>query len=92
MGNQRKMSAKDKAFERERIKFHSMIRSKDDEINALKQEAIKYKADAEPWEKTARLLESYIGLPREKILEDIEKRARIDYVLKPVTSVIQRYL
>lgn len=92
MSKYQQKSAKDKAFERERIKLHSTIQQKDDEIQRLSREVAKYKADAESWEKTARLLESYIGVPVEQILADIERNKKIANFLDPTISVIGRYL
>ena len=92
MSKYQQKSAKDKAFERERIKLHSTIQQKDEEIQRLNREVAKYKADAESWEKTARLLESYIGVPAEQILEDIERNKKIANFLDPAISLIGRYL
>lgn len=92
MSKYQQKSAKDKAFECERIKLHSTIRQKDEEIQRLNREVAKYKADAESWEKTARLLESYIGVPAEQILADIERNKKIANFLEPTISMIGRYL
>ena len=92
MSKYQQKSAKDKAFERERIKLHSTIQQKDEEIQRLSREVAKYRADAESWENTARLLESYIGIPVEQILEDIERNMKIANFLDPTISLIGRYL
>ena len=47
----RQMSAKDKAFELERIKLRSIIQKKNEEIGKLIAEVNQYKAQAESWEK-----------------------------------------
>ena len=49
----RQMSAKDKAFERERIKLHSVIQKKNEEICKLIAEVNQYKIQAESWEKNS---------------------------------------
>lgn len=87
----RQMSAKDKAFDRERIKLHSVIQKKDEQISKLIAEVNQYKAQAESWEKTARLLEQYIGIPREELLAEIERNKNICNFLKPLTE-IEKYL
>lgn len=87
----RQMSAKDKAFDRERIKLHSVIQKKDEQISKLIAEVNQYKAQAESWEKTARLLEQYIGIPREELLAEIERNKKICNFLKPLTE-IEKYL
>lgn len=92
MSKYQQKSAKDKAFERERIKLRSTIQQKDEEIQRLSREVAKYKADAESWEKTARLLETYIGVPVEQILEDIERNKKIANIFDPTISLIGRYL
>lgn len=92
MGKYHKMSAKDKAFERERIRLHSIIQNKDDEIIRLMQEVSKYKMEAESWEHTAKLLETYIGVPKEKIVEDAARSKKIAAFLDPITSTIGNYI
>lgn len=77
MGKNKQKSAKDVAFERERVRLQSVIRRKDEEIATLRQESAAYKAKAESWEKTARLLEEYIDIPKDKLLADMERNERI---------------
>ena len=83
----RQMSAKDKAFERERIKLRSIIQKKNEEIGKLIAEVNQYKAQAESWEKTAKMLEQYIDVPKEKLLADIKRNREICNFLKPLTEV-----
>ena len=88
----RQMSAKDKAFERERIKLHSVIQKKNEEICKLIAEVNQYKIQAESWEKTTRVLEQYIGIPREELLAEIERNKKICNFLKPLTEVGKYFL
>ena len=83
----RQMSAKDKAFELERIKLRSIIQKKNEEIGKLIAEVNQYKAQAESWEKTAKMLEQYIDVPKEKLLADIKRNREICNFLKPLTEV-----
>lgn len=92
MSKYEKMSAKDKAFERERIKLHSIIQDKSNEIIRLTQEVNRYKMEAESWEHTARLLEAYIGVPKEKILDDMDRSKKIAAFLDPIASTIGQYI
>ena len=87
MSKNKQLSAKDKAFERERIKLHSIIQKKDEEIRRLSAEANQYKAQAESWEKTAKILEQRLGIPKEKILADIERNERISKYLSLIESL-----
>lgn len=88
----RQMSAKDKAFERERIKLHSVIQKKNEEIRKLIAEVNQYKIQAESWEKTAKVFEQYIDIPREKLLVDIERNKEICDFLKPLTEAGKYFL
>ena len=80
MAKQQK-SAKDKAFDRERIRLHSIIQAKDQEILQLTAELNKYKASAESWENTARILEAKLGIPKEEILASIEREKKLERFL-----------
>lgn len=77
MSKNKRTSAKDIAFERERVRLHSVIRQKDEEIQRLTAELNQYKLRAESWEKTVKFLEGYIGIPTEQLLEDYERVKRI---------------
>lgn len=92
MAQRNKKSAKDLAFERERTRLLSVIKNKNTEILSLKQEANKYKAQAESWEKTAKILESKLGVPAEEIIADIERHKRICGFIDPFVSVAESYL
>ena len=83
MSKYQQMSAKDRAFEREKTKLRATIQQKNDEIHRLNQEIVKYKAEAESWEKAAKNREDYIGIPKEKILADIERSQMLVNFLKP---------
>ena len=80
MSKYKQMSAKDRAFERERVQFRSTIQKKDEEIAKLTRELNKCRSDAESWEETARLLEAYIGIPKEEIIKDIAMVFKLQYL------------
>lgn len=95
MGKNKQKSAKDMAFERERVRLQSVIRHKDEEITSLRQEVASYKAQAESWEKTARLLEKYIGIPKDKLLADMERNEQIAKALSPIGAMamaVEKYM
>ena len=92
MSKSNQKSAKDKAFDRERIRLHSIIQQRDDEIARLNREVAKYKAEAESWEKTAKILETYIGIPKEEILADIETTKKLANILNNIPHNIAKYL
>lgn len=74
-------SAKDKAFDRERTKLHAIIQDKDREIVQLHKELDRVKTENATLEQTVVALELQIGIPKEKILEDIERHKKIiDYM------------
>lgn len=77
-----KKSAKDLAFDRERIRLHSIIQDRDQEILRLTAEVNKYKASAESWENTARILEAKLEIPKEEILASIEREKKLEGLLK----------
>lgn len=85
-------SAKDLAFERERTKLHSVIRSKNDEIAKLTHDLNEYKMQAERWKRTAEILESKIGVPAEDVIADIERNKRICSFLDPLISAVGSYI
>ena len=87
MSKNKQLSAKDKAFERERVKLHSIIQKKDEEIRRLSVEVNQYKAQAESWEKVAKLLEQQIGIPKEKLLANIERNEKIFGILNPLIEI-----
>lgn len=81
MGKPYVKSAKDKAFDRERVKLHAIIQDKDREIIQLRKELDRVKTENATLEQTVVALESQIGIPKEKILEDIERHKKItDYM------------
>lgn len=92
MKKQKDLSAKDKAFMKEKVRLHSIIQDKDAEIVELKAEVAKYKMAAESWEKTAKLLETKIGIQTDKLLADIDRNKRICAMLAPTMSVIKEYI
>lgn len=95
MGKNKQKSAKDLVFERERVRLRSVIRHKDEEITSLRQEVASYKAQAESWEKTARLLEKYIGIPKDKLLADMERNEQIAKALSPIGAMamaVEKYM
>lgn len=87
MGKNKQKSAKDVAFERERVRLQSAIRHKDEEITSLRQEVASYKTQAESWEKTAHLLEKYIGIPKDKLLADMKRNEQIAKALSPIGAI-----
>lgn len=81
MGKHYVKSAKDKAFDRERTKLHAIIQDRDREIVQLRKELDRVKTENATLEQTVAALESQIGIPKEKILEDIERHKKItDYM------------
>lgn len=81
MGKPYVKSAKDKAFDRERTKLHAIIQDRDREIVQLRKELDRVKTENATLEQTVTALESQIGVPKEKILEDIERHKKItDYM------------
>lgn len=76
-----KKSAKDLAFDRERTRLHSIIQDRDQEILRLTADVNKYKASAESWENTARILEAKLGIPKEEILASIEREKKLEKFL-----------
>lgn len=87
MRKQKEKSAKDKAFDREKTRLHSIIQKKDEEIFALNSKINGLKLEAESWKMTSEILEKYIGIPKEKILEDIERNKKIESFIKPMASI-----
>lgn len=76
-----KKSAKDMAFERERLKLLKIIREKDEEIHSLTRELNQAKTSAESWENVSRILESKLGIPTEEILASIEREKKLEAML-----------
>ena len=92
MAKQQK-SAKDKAFDRERVRLHSIIQDKEAEIVRLNAELNKYKMAAESWENTARILESKLGIPTEEILASIEREKKLEKMLiNPFDNILNGFL
>ena len=88
-----KKSAKDMAFDRERVKLHSIIQQKNQEILELTRERNAYKASAESWENTARILESKLGIPMEEILSSIEREKKLEEMLtNPFATMLNGFL
>jgi hypothetical protein len=83
-----KKSAKDMAFDRERVRLHAIIQKKDQEILELTRERNMYKASAESWENTARILESKLGIPTEEILASIEREKKLEKLLANPFAVL----
>ena len=76
MGKPYVKSAKDKAFDRERTKLHTIIQDKDREITQLRKELDMLKIANATLENKITALETQIGIPSEKILEDIERHKK----------------
>lgn len=76
-----KKSAKDIAFEKERMKLLRIIRDRDEEILKLTRELNQAKQSAESWENTAHILESKLGVPTEEILASIEREKKLEKML-----------
>lgn len=76
-----KKSAKDIAFEKERMKLLRIIRERDEEILKLTRELNQAKQSAESWENTAHILESKLGVPTEEILASIEREKKLEKML-----------
>ena len=88
-----KKSAKDMAFERERMRLLKVIREKDDEILRLTRELNQAKSSAESWENTAHILESKLGIPKEEILASIEREKKLENMLtNPFATVLNGFL
>ena len=88
-----KKSAKDIAFDRERMRLLKTIRDKDEEILQLKRELNRAKCSAESWENTARILEAKLGVPTEEILASIDREKKLEKMLKnPFAEAIGRFL
>lgn len=88
-----KKSAKDMAFDRERVRLHAIIQQKDREIFELTKERNMYKASAESWENTAHILESKLGIPTEEILASIEREKKLEKFLNnPLASALNGFL
>lgn len=88
-----KKSAKDMAFERERMKLLKTIREKDEENLQLRRELNQAKQSAESWENTAHILESKLGIPKEEILASIEREKKLEKMLKnPFSEVLGGFL
>ena len=75
-------SAKDKAFDRERIKLHAIIQRKDQEIVELRRELKQVKDHNTDLENIVAELETKIGIPKETILKDIERNKKIESYIK----------
>ena len=76
-----KKSAKDIAFEKERMKLLRIIRDRDEEILKLTRELNQATQSAESWENTAHILESKLGVPTEEILASIEREKKLEKML-----------
>lgn len=76
-----KKSAKDIAFEKERMKLLRIIREREEEILKLTRELNQAKQSAESWENTARILESKLGIPTEEILASIEREKKLEKMM-----------
>lgn len=85
MGKPYVKSAKDKAFDRERIKLHAIIQDKDREIIQLRKELDQVKTENATLEQTVAALESQIGVPSEKILEYIERYKKMEQYMSFLT-------
>lgn len=93
MAKKQPKSAKDIAFEKERMKLLATIRSRDEEIARLNAELNKAKQSAESWENTAHILESKLGIPTEEILASIEREKKLERFLNnPLASALNGYL
>ena len=78
-------SAKDKAFDRERVKLHAIIQDRDREIVQLRKELDRIKTENATLEQTVAALESQIGIPKEKILEYIERHKKMEQYMSFLT-------
>lgn len=88
-----KKSAKDMAFERERMRLLKVIRERDDEILRLTRELNQAKSSAESWENTAHILESKLGIPKEEILASIEREKKLEKMLtNPFATMLNGFL
>lgn len=88
-----KKSAKDMAFERERMRLLKVIRERDDEILRLTRELNQAKSSAESWENTAHILESKLGIPKEEILANIEREKKLENMLtNPFATMLNGFL
>lgn len=88
-----KKSAKDMAFDRERMRLLKIIREKDEEILQLRRELNQTKQSAESWENTAHILESKLGIPTEEILASIEREKKLEKFLNnPLASALNGFL
>lgn len=88
-----KKSAKDMAFERERMRLLKVIRERDDEILRLTRELNQAKSSAESWENTAHILESKLGIPKEEILASIEREKKLENMLtNPFATMLNGFL
>lgn len=85
MGKPYVKSAKDKAFDRERTKLHTIIQDKDREITQLRKELDMLKITNATLENKITALETQIGIPSEKILEDIERHKKIEQYMSFLT-------
>ena len=77
MGKPYVKSAKDKAFDRERTKLYAIIQDRDREIVQLRKELDRVKTENATLEQTVAARESQIGIPKEKILKNIERTEKI---------------
>ena len=77
MGKAYEKSAKDKAFERERIKLSSTIQKKNDQIAQLTKELEQNKTLIASLNETIKILEDKIGIPKEEIIADMERNKRL---------------
>lgn len=88
-----KKSAKDIAFEKERMRLLKTIRERDEEILRLTRELNSAKQSAESWENTSRILESKLGVPTEEILASIEREKKLEKMLtNPFGYVLDGYI
>ena len=79
-------SAKDLAFDRERLKFRQEIQDLKHEVTYWKAEANKNLEIANHYESIISVLETQIGIPKEELLEHIARSKKINETLLPLLN------
>lgn len=87
MSKHQQKSAKDMAFDRERAKLQSRIRQLSDEISSLNGKLAIKDSEIAELKNTIEILEKYIGLPKETILEQEQRSNKIEKFVDLFTAM-----
>lgn len=88
----RELSAKDKAFEKEKLKLRKQIADAEHKAKYWRLECEKEIAMREYYEKLCDTLEAQLDIPRAELLAHIKRTKAFDETIKPLMDFSKQYL